>query len=120
MAEAFPPTKTEALSSIDARYLSEYVEFSGQLREYVNNTLGKAFRADPNSIRRSHHIVSLVQLEYAAYEDAAAILKALISTRQGKTNTVLKVLESYKPGEAVLASILDEASAETVEKLYAA
>jgi hypothetical protein len=41
MAEAFPPTKTEALSSIDARYLSEYVEFSGQLREYVNDTLNR-------------------------------------------------------------------------------
>ncbi len=120
MAEASPPTKTEALSNIDPRYLGEYVEFSGQIREYVNDTLGKAFRTDPNPVRRSHHIISLVQLEYAAYEDAAAILKALISTRQGKTNTVLEVLESYKPGEAVLASVLAESSAETAEKLYAA
>jgi hypothetical protein len=106
MAEASPPTKTEALSNIDPRYLGEYVEFSGQLREYVKDTLSKAFRTDPNPVRRSHHIISLVQLEYAAYEDASAILKALISTRQGKTNTVLEVLESYKPGEAVLASSL--------------
>jgi hypothetical protein len=120
MAEASPPTKTEALSNIDPRYLGEYVEFSGQLREYVKDTLSKAFRTDPNPVRRSHHIISLVQLEYAAYEDASAILKALISTRQGKTNTVLEVLESYKPGEAVLASVLDESSAETAEKLYAA
>ena len=40
--------------------------------------------------------------------------------RQGKTNSVLEILESYKPGEAVLASILDKSSAETAEKLYAA
>ena len=120
MEQEPPQTKTEVFRSIDARYLGEYVEFSGLLREYVNDTLSKAFQADPNPGRRSFHIVSLVQLEYAAYEDAAAILKALISMRQGKTDTVLAVLESYKPGEAVLASVLDESSAETAEKLYAA
>ena len=63
MAEESSLTKTEVLSNIDPRYLGEYVEFSGKLREYVNDTLGKAFRADPNPMRRSHHIVSLVQLE---------------------------------------------------------
>ena len=120
MSEALPPNKTKVLSNIDPRYLGEYVEFSGQLREYVSDTLGRAFRTDPNPMRRSHHVVSLFQLEYAAYEDAAAILKALISTRQGRTSTVLEVLESYKPGEAVLASVLDELFAATAEKLYAA
>ena len=73
MEQEPPQTKTEVFRSIDARYLGEYVEFSGLLREYVNDTLSKAFQADPNPGRRSFHIVSLVQLEYAAYEDAAAI-----------------------------------------------
>lgn len=113
------PKKADVLGNLDPRYLGEYVQFSGKIREYVNETLGRAFRADPNPVRRDHHVVSLVQLEYAAYEDAAAILKALISVRQGKTRTVLEILESYRPGEAILATILDESAAETSEKLYA-
>ncbi|HLA89274.1 MAG TPA: hypothetical protein VJL28_02440 [Gemmatimonadaceae bacterium] len=118
MAAVSPSAKADVLANIDPRYLSEYVQFSGQIREYLNDTLGRAFRADPNPVRRDHHVVSLVQLEYAAYEDAAAILKALISVRQGKTKTVLEVLESYKPGEALLAAVLDNASARTAEQLY--
>jgi len=118
MIETTSPTKAETLSNIDARYLSEYIGFSGQIREYVNDTLSKAFRDDPNPIRRAHHIISVIQLEYAAYEDAAAILKALISMRQGKTKSVLETLEGYKPGEAVFTSVLDEACIETAEKLY--
>ncbi len=118
MAETLSPTKTEVLSNIDARYLGEYIGFSGQIREYVSDTLSQAFQDDPNPIRRSHHIVSLIQLEYAAYEDAAAILRALILMRQGKASSVLEILESYKPGEAVLASVLDGSSIDNGEKLY--
>ena len=120
MTPPVPPKKDEVLANIEPRYLGEYVEFAGQIREYVNDTLRKAFKADPNPIRRAHHVVSLVQLEYAAYEDAAALLKALISLRAGASKSVLDVLESYKPGDAVLATVLDEAKAETSDKLYAA
>ena len=112
------PTKADVLSQLDPLYLGEYVAFAGQIREYVNDTLGTAFRADPNPVRRAHHIISLVQLEYAAYEDAAAILRALIAFRTGSSKTVLEILESYKPGEAILSSVLDGAGAETAEKLY--
>ena len=55
------PSKSEVLAKLDARHLAEYVAFSGQVREYVNDTLGKAFRADPNPIRRRHHVIQLVQ-----------------------------------------------------------
>lgn len=115
---AVPPTKAEVLARIDARYLVEYVAFAGQIREYVNDTLSRAFRADPNPVRRRHHVVQLVQLEYAAYEDAAALLKALIALRQGTTGTVLSVLESYKPGQAILATVLDDCGASTAPKLF--
>jgi hypothetical protein len=113
-----PPTKAEVLAAIEARYLTEYVAFAGQIREYVSDTLSKAFRADPNSIRRSHHVVQLVQLEYAAYEDAAALLKALLLVEQAKAATILETLESYRPGDAVLATVLQSAGASTPEQLY--
>ena len=112
------PTKTEVLARLDGRYLGEYIGFSGQTREYVSDTLSEAFRADPNPVRRQHHVIQLVQLEYAPYEDAAALLKALISLRQKKTATVLEVLEGYKPGEAMLASVFDECGAPSDEALY--
>ena len=115
-----PPTKAAVLANIDARYLAEYVCFSGQIREYVNETLGGAYRADPNPVRRSHHIISVVQLEYAAYEDAAALLMALMRFESGSTSTVLETLESYAPGDAVLGKVLDSASVTDADKLYAA
>lgn len=120
MANVPIPEKAEVLARLEPRYLSEYVCFSGQIREYVNDTLGRAFKNDPNPFRRDHHVISLVQLEYAAYEDAAALLKALLALRAGKAATVLDVLESYSPGEAVLANVFDETATGTPEALFAA
>lgn len=120
MGDVPGPQKADILANVDPRYLGEYLEFAGQIREYVNDTLGRAFRADPNPVRRAHHIISVIQLEYAAYEDAAAMLKALIAFRQGKSKTVLEVLESYRPGDALLSAVLDAVDAATEEKLYAA
>lgn len=117
---SIPPSKSAVLANIDARYLAEYVCFSGQIREYVNETLGAAFRADPNPVRRSHHVISVVQLEYAAYEDAAALVMALLRFEAGKAATVLETLESYGPGDAVLAKVLDAAAIADPDKLYEA
>lgn len=114
------PTKLEVLRQLDGTYLLEYLSFSGQLREYVSDTLSKAFKANPNPVRRRHHVVSLVQLEYAAYEDAAALLLALILFRGGRTNTILETLESYRPGEAVITRVLAEQSIDSPEGLFSA
>lgn len=113
-----PPSKLEVLAKIDAWYLTEYVAFAGQIREYANDTLGQAFKADPNDLRRAHHMVQLVQLEYAAYEDAAALLKALISFRQGSTATVLATLEAYKPGDAVLSTVFEAHRVTSAKDLF--
>jgi hypothetical protein len=112
------PRRKEILAQLDARYLGEYVRFSGQIREYVSDTLSRAYKADPNPIRRDHHVVSLVQLEYAAYEDAAALLKSLIAFRLGKSPTVLEVLESYAPGQAVLARVFSDVGLTEAAALY--
>ena len=112
------PGKAEVLSRIDAWYLTEYIAFAGQIREYVADTLKHAFRTDPNSVRRSHHIIALVQLEYAAYEDAAALLMSLVAVRQGRSPTVLEQLESYRPGEAVLDSVFKQLSVSSPADLH--
>lgn len=115
-----PPTKKQALANIDGRYLAEYIAFAGQMREYVNETLGRAWRADPNPVRRAHHLLSVVQLEYAAYEDAAAMLSALLRFHAKKSTTVLETLESYPPGEAIVSKVLDAAHITGADELFAA
>ncbi len=115
-----PTTKRDVLRELDGIYLLEYLSFSGQLREYVSDTLSKAFKVDRNEVRRRHHVVSLVQLEYAAYEDAAALLKALIAFRTAKSDTVLETLESYRPGEAVIAKVLEECGITSPDGLFVA
>lgn len=108
----------DILRQIDPRYLVDYLSFGGQVREYVNDVLSDRFRADPNDVRRRFHLVSLVLLEYAAYEDAAAMLKAILAWRAGRSETILATLLGYSPGEAVLDRVLTDAGIQEREELF--
>src|SRR5712691_4939912 len=72
----------ETLVQIEPLYFLDYAIFTGAVRHYASRTLEEAFKADPNPLRRRLHFVNLVKEEYAAYEDAGAMLKARnLSTR---------------------------------------
>jgi hypothetical protein len=96
----------ESLRSIEPQYFVDYCSFSGQAREYVSDSLSAAFWGDPNPIRRRHHLIGLLAQEYAAYEDAAAILKAFLDFGAGVVAFPLVTLMDYRPGEAELDRVL--------------
>ena len=54
---------------------------------------------------RRFHLVSILSQEYAAYEDAAAILKSFLDFRAGRAAFPLLTLMKYRPGEAVLDKV---------------
>lgn len=108
----------DVLSRIEPRYLCDYLSFAGQVREYINDTLDAAFQRDPNPIRRPYHMVSLVLLEYAAYEDAAALIKAFLDRRAGQTSLLTEGLRGYRPGEAVLDDVLAKYGVTTGDDLF--
>lgn len=107
----------ESLKSIEPQYFVDYCSFSGKLREYVSHTLSEAFARDPNSIRRPYHLVSAITQKYAAYEDAAAMLKAFLEFRAGMVAIPLITLMRYGVGEARLDTVFKAHSIETDDDL---
>jgi hypothetical protein len=83
-------------------------------------TLRRAMEADPNDARRRLHLLGLVAQEYAAYEDAAALLKAWLAWRAGTTATPLEHLFGYQPGEARLDKVFADFAITTGEDLLRA
>jgi hypothetical protein len=114
------PKPLDVLAEIEPHYLSDYLTFAGKLREFMNDTLSRAFKADPNPIRRQFHALSIIYLEYVAYEDAAAMLKSVIRWKAGETRHVLETLANYAPGEAVLNKVFEGAGLTSYRELYAA
>jgi len=109
----------DVLAQIEPQYFVDYVRLTGIARDYVADTLRRAMLADPNDARRRLHLLGLVMQEYAAYEDAAALLKAWLDWQSGVTTTPLEPLFGYKPGEAQLDKVFTDFSISTGEDLFA-
>ena len=112
--------KRTVLRNLEFDYLADYLGYAGQSRDYVNDCLAAAFRADPNPVRRTFHVLAQVQLEYAAYEDAAAMLHALLKFKKSPDGSIIEALEGYKPGEAVIGKVLSEHEADSPAHLFRA
>jgi len=110
----------DVLAQIEPQYFVDYVRLTGIARDYVADTLRRAMEADPNDARRRLHLLGLVAQEYAAHEDAAALLKAWLDWRSGTTATPLEPLFGYKPGEARLDRVFADFSITTGEDLLGA
>lgn len=108
----------DVLAQIEPQYFVDYVRLTGIARDYVADTLRKAMEADPTDGRRRLHLLGLVMQEYAAYEDAAALLKAWLDWKSGATTTPLEPLFGYKPGEARLDKIFTDFAINTGEDLF--
>lgn len=115
---ATPIKPADVLADIEPQYFVDYVRLTGIARDYVADTLRRAMEADPNDARRRLHLLGLVAQEYAAYEDAAALLKAWLDWKSGATTTPLEPLFGYKPGEAQLDKVLADFSITTGEDLF--
>ncbi len=109
----------DVLARIEPQYFVDYVRLTGIARDYVADTLRKAMEDDPNDGRRRLHLLGLVMQEYAAYEDAAALLKAWLDWRSGATTTPLEPLFGYSPGEARLDKVFTDFAINTGEDLLA-
>jgi len=83
----------ETLAQLDPLYFLDYAVFTGAVRQYASKTLEEAFRADPNPLRRRLHLLNLVKEEYAAYEDAGAVLNAFLDYREGKVEVPIASLQ---------------------------
>ncbi len=112
--------KRTVLRNLEFDYLADYLGYAGQSREYISDCLSAAFRADPNPVRRTFHVLAQVQLEYAAYEDAAAMLHALLTFQRSPDGSIIEALESYRPGEAVIGKVLAAHEADSPEQLFRA
>jgi hypothetical protein len=112
--------KRTVLRNLEFDYLADYLGYAGQSREYINDCLSAAFRADPNPVRRTFHVLAQVQLEYAAYEDAAAMLHALLTFKRSPDGSIIEALEGYRPGEAVIGKVLAAHEANSPEQLFRA
>lgn len=110
--------KRSALRNLEFDYLADYLCFAGQSREYVSDCLDDAFHADPTPLRRPFHVLAQVQLEYAAYEDAAAMLRSLLMFRGDPSVSIIESLEAYRPGDAVIGKVLADHSAESADQLF--
>lgn len=113
---AIPPL--ESLRRIEPQFFADYCKFSGEVREFVSDTLSRAFASDPTDLRRRYHIVSIISLEYAAYEDAAALIMSFLDYRTSGAAIPLERLIKYAPGEAVLDTVFTANSISTGDDLY--
>ena len=117
---AVPMNPADVLTQIEPQYFVDYVRLTGIARDYVAETLRKAMEADPNDARRRLHLLGVVGQEYAAYEDAAALLKAWLDWRSGATVTPLEPLFGFKPGEARLDKVFTDFAITTGDDLLKA
>src|SRR5262250_1177451 len=95
----------KTLVQIEPLYFLDYAIFTGAVRHYASRTLEEAFKADPSPLRRRLHFVNLVKEEYAAYEDAGAMLKALLDYRTSKVAIPLQSLIDFRPRDVQLAEV---------------
>jgi len=110
----------ETLEQLDPNYFLDYAAFTGAVRHYASQTLEEAFKADPNPARRRLHLVNLIKEEYAAYEDAGAILNAFLEWREGKVGVPFASLLAYKPGDVALVAMFESHKIASSDQLYAA
>ena len=88
----------ETLAQLDPLYFLDYAVFTGAVRQYASKTLEEEFRADPNPLRRRLHLLNLVKEEYAAYEDAGAVLNAFLDYREGRSKSRLPAFSTALHG----------------------
>lgn len=110
----------DTLAQIEPLYFLDYAIFTGAVRHYASGTLEEAFKADPNPLRRRLHFVNLVKEEYAAYEDAGAMLKALLDYRAGKVAIPLQTLIDFKARDVHLAEVFGAYGVDSGEALWRA
>src|SRR5881396_459532 len=108
----------ETLAQIEPLYFLDYALFTGAVRHYASRTLEEAFKADPNDRRRRLHFVNLVKEEYAAYEDAGAMLKAFLDYRASKVLLPLQTLIDFKARDVQLAELFGAYGVSTGEALW--
>jgi hypothetical protein len=97
----------ETLAQLDPNYFLDYAIFTGAVHHYASQTLEVAFEADPNPARRRLHLVNLIKEEYAAYEDAGAVLNAFLDWGEGRVEVPFASLLAYRPGEVALAAMFE-------------
>jgi hypothetical protein len=112
------PDLPTVLCNLEPQYFADYISLTGVVRDYVADTLREAFASDPNPTRRRLHLLGLLGQEYAAYEDAAALLKAWLDWRTKTVTSPMETLLKYKPGEARLDRVLSGANIVTGDELY--
>ena len=112
------PDLLTVLHNLEPQYFADYVSLTGVVRDYVADTLREAFASDPNPIRRRLHLLGLLGQEYAAYEDAAALLKAWLDWRARAVTSPMETLLKYSPGEARLERVFSDANISTGDELY--
>lgn len=110
----------DTLAQLDPLYFLDYALFTGSVRHYASRILEEAFKADPNPARRRLHLVNLVKEEYAAYEDAGAILNALLDYRRGKVAVPFASLMAFRPGDVELSTMFQGQKVASGDDLYAA
>ena len=108
------------LAQLDPNYFLDYAVFTGAVRHYASQILEVAFKGDPNPARRRLHLINLIKEEYAAYEDAGAVLNAFLDWREGKVDVPFASLLAYKPGEVALATMFESHKIASSDQLYAA
>ena len=110
----------EVLAQLDPLYFLDYAIFTGAVRHYASKTLEEAFRADPNPLRRRLHFVNLLKEEYAAYEDAGAMLNAFLDFREGQVSVPLASLIEFKARDVQLSNVFESHRIVSGEALFKA
>jgi len=100
--------KRKILKGIEPLYFIDYCTFSGLVRQYISDKLRESLSPHLPQVEKRFHLVSILNQEYAVYEDAAAMLKAFLDYHAGRVPFPLLALMEYKPGEAQLNKVLTE------------
>lgn len=112
-------TAKELLAQLDPFYFLDYALFTGAVRHHASLTLEGAFKADPNPLHRRLHFINLLKEEYAAYEDAGALLNAYLDFREGKVDVPISSLMRFKPREVQLDAVFESHNVKSSDTLFA-
>ncbi len=117
MAESKPPADT--LAQLDPLYFLDYTLFTGAVRHYAALVLEKAFKegGQKDHLRRLH-LVNLLKEEYAAYEDAGAILNAFLEYRDGKVDVPFASLIAFSPTKVELGALFETHKIKSGDDLF--
>ncbi len=112
-------TAKELLAQLDPFYFLDYALFTGAVRHYASLTLEEAFKEAPNPLHRRLHFINVLKEEYAAYEDAGAMLNAYLDFREGKVDVPISSLMSFKVRDVQLDSVFKSHNVKSSDTLFA-